>query len=247
MRYNIIYEFLNLRGGRLLRAKDFWLQYFPMGLSGVLIIGLGIAFGQPFYKMLPMLNTLVIMLLSANANRYSFLFGGLNSVLYGVVYFSEHIYFSAISSALISFPLQIFSFFNWKRRSLGKETRLARLNLRGRLIVLGATVAGYAVCYWLLLPFFGGGQQQVTLDIFLFVIGLVITVLGLLRYVETPYYNLISAIANLTMWILICVGNVANLNYVIMAAYSLFRVAQSVVTWTKQYRKGKQENAIKEA
>ena len=144
-------------------------------------------------------------------------------------------------------PLQLFSFFNWKKHADGNSTKLRTLGWRGEAVVIASTVVGCQLCYWLLLPFFGGGQQQVTLDIFLFVIGLVITVLGLLRYVETPYYNLISAVANLTMWILICVGNVANLNYVIMAAYSLFRVSQSVVTWTKQYRKGKQENAIKEA
>ena len=87
-----------------------------------------------------------------------------------------------------------------------------------------------------------GGQQQAALDIFLFVVGLVITVLGLLRYVETPYYNLISSVANMVMWILICKDNIADLNYLIMAAYSLFRVAQSVVTWTKQYQKSKKES-----
>lgn len=100
---------------------------------------------------------------------------------------------------------------------------------------------GCLFCYLFLLPFFGGGQQQAGLDIFLFVIGLVITVLSMLRYVEAPYYNIVSSAANLVMWTLICAGNIADLNYLIMAAYSFFRVVQSVITWTKQYRKSKRE------
>ena len=99
---------------------------------------------------------------------------------------------------------------------------------------------GCLCCYWFLLPFFAG-EKQAALDIFLFVIGLVITVLSMLRYVEAPYYNLISAGANLVMWTLICVGNIADLNYLIMAAYSLFRVVQSVITWTKQYQKSRKD------
>ena len=87
--------------------------------------------------------------------------------------------------------------------------------------------------------FFGGGQEQAGLDIFLFVIGLVITVLSMLRYVEAPYYNIVSSAANLVMWGLICSKNIANLNYLIMGAYSFFRVTQSVITWTKQYQKSK--------
>ena len=227
--------------------KKIWLEWVPIGICAVSILVCAFVFKQKWYKVLPTLNTLIIVLLSARVDRRSFLIGGLNAAFYGIGFFTEGLYFSVINCLLVSMPLQLFSFFNWKKHADGNSTKLRTLGLRGEAVVIAATVVGCQLCYWLLLPFFGGGQQQVTLDIFLFVIGLVITVLGLLRYVETPYYNLISAIANLTMWILICVGNVANLNYVIMAAYSLFRVAQSVVTWTKQYRKGKQENGMKEA
>ena len=81
------------------------LDWIPVAVTAALIVTLGVIYRQPFYKMLPMLNTLVIMLLSANANRYSFLFGGLNSVVYGIVYLSEHVYFSAISVKHCQHPL----------------------------------------------------------------------------------------------------------------------------------------------
>ena len=226
--------------------KKIWLEWVPIGICAVAILVCAFLFQQKWYKVLPTLNTLMILLLSARVDRRSFLIGGLNAAFYGIGFFTEGLYFSVINCLLVSMPLQLFSFFNWKKHADGNSAKLRTLGWRGEAVVISSTVVGCQLCYWLLLPFFEGGQQQVALDIFQFVIGLVITVLALLRYVETPYYNLISAIANLVMWILICVKNVANLNYVIMAAYSLFRVSQSVVTWTKQYQKSKKEEAQKE-
>lgn len=227
--------------------KKIWLEWVPIGICAVAILVCAFVFKQKWYKVLPTLNTLIILLLSARVDRRSFLIGGLNAAFYGIGFFSEGLYFSVINCLLVSMPLQLFSFFNWKKHADGNSAKLRTLGWRGEAVVISSTVVGCQLCYWLLLPFFEGGQQQVMLDIFLFVIGLVITVLALLRYVETPYYNLISAIANVVMWVSICTGNIANINYLIMAAYSLFRVAQSAITWTKQYKKSQKEEAPKEA
>lgn len=227
--------------------KKIWLEWVPIGICAVAILVCAFVFKQKWYKVLPTLNTLIILLLSARVDRRSFLIGGLNAAFYGIGFFTEGLYFSVINCLLVSMPLQLFSFFNWKKHADGNSAKLRTLGWRGEAVVIASTVVGCQLCYWLLLPFFEGGQQQVMLDIFLFVIGLVITVLALLRYVETPYYNLISAIANVVMWVSICTGNIANINYLIMAAYSLFRVAQSAITWTKQYKKSQKEEAPKEA
>ena len=221
--------------------KKIWLEWVPMGVCAVAILVCAFVFGQKWYKVLPTLNTLVILLLSARVDRRSFLLGGLNAALYGIGYLGEGLYFSVINCLLVSMPLQVFSFFNWKKHADGNSTKLRTLGWKGEILVISSTVIGCLLCHWFLLPFFTG-EKQAALDIFLFVIGLVITVLSMLRYVEAPYYNLISSAANLTMWTLICAGNIADLNYLIMAAYSLFRVVQSVVTWTKQYQKSQKES-----
>ncbi|MBR5119853.1 MAG: nicotinamide mononucleotide transporter [Clostridia bacterium] len=231
---------------RNINHKKIWLEWVPIGICAVAILTCAFVFKQKWYKVLPTLNTLVILLLSARVDRRSFLIGGLNAAFYGIGFFTEGLYFSVINCLLVSMPLQLFSFFNWKKHADGNSAKLRTLGWRGEAVVISSTVVGCQLCYWLLLPFFEGGQQQVMLDIFLFVIGLVITVLALLRYVETPYYNLISAIANVVMWVSICTGNIANINYLIMAAYSLFRVAQSAITWTKQYKKSQKEEVPKE-
>ena len=230
---------------RNINHKKIWLECVPIGICAIAILTCAFVFKQKWYKVLPTLNTLIILLLSARVDRRSFLIGGLNAAFYGIGFFTEGLYFSVINCLLVSMPLQLFSFFNWKKHADGNSAKLRTLGWRGEAVVISSTVVGCQLCYWLLLPFFEGGQQQVMLDIFLFVIGLVITVLALLRYVETPYYNLISAIANVVMWVSICTGNIANINYLIMAAYSLFRVAQSAITWTKQYQKSKKRGSPK--
>ena len=222
--------------------KKIWLEWVPMGVCAVAILTCAFVFGQKWYKVLPTLNTLIILLLSARVDRRSFLLGGLNAAFYGVGYFTEGLYFSVINCLLVSMPLQLFSFFNWKKHADGKSTKLRTLGWKGEIVVVSLTVVGCLCCHWFLLPFFAG-EKQAALDIFLFVIGLVITVLSMLRYVEAPYYNLISSMANLVMWILICTQNIADLNYLIMAAYSFFRVVQSAINWTKQYQKGKRETS----
>jgi nicotinamide mononucleotide transporter PnuC len=227
--------------------KKIWLEWVPIGICAVAILACAFMFQQKWYKVLPTLNTLVILLLSARVDRRSFLIGGLNAAFYGIGYFSEGLYFSVINCLLVSMPLQLFSFFNWKKHADGNSTKLRTLGWKGEIVVLSSMGIGCVLCYAFLLPFFGGGQQQAGLDIFLFVIGLVITVLSMLRYVEAPYYNIVSSAANLVMWGLICSKNIANLNYLIMGAYSFFRVTQSVITWTKQYKKSKNEEPEKVA
>lgn len=230
-----------------MNRKKIWLEWVPIGICAVAILVCAFVFEQKWYKVLPTLNTLIILLMSARVDRRSFLLGGFNAAFYSIGYLTEGLYFTVINCLLVSMPLQLFSFFNWKKHADGNSTKLRTLGWKGEAVVISSTVIGCQLCYWFVLPFFEGKQQQPALDIFLFVIGLVITVLALLRYVETPYYNLISSLANLVMFVLVCSKNIANLNYLIMAAYSFFRVAQSAISWTKQYRKNQKESSPKGA
>ena len=95
-----------------MNRKKVWLEWVPMGVCAVAILTCAFVFGQKWYKVLPTLNTLVILLLSARVDRRSFLLGGLNAALYGIGYLGEGLYFSVINCLLVSMPLQLFSFFH---------------------------------------------------------------------------------------------------------------------------------------
>ena len=99
-----------------------------IAITFILILTTGIVFGQAFWKMLPLFISLVVMLLQAKVNRYAYLLGGLNSILYAVAYFSMGIRESALSALLMSFPLQVITFILWQRKTRGNVTALRKLN-----------------------------------------------------------------------------------------------------------------------
>ena len=80
-------------------------------MAAILIIVFAFLQKQSVIKTLPTLITLVVQIFMVKANRVAFLVGGANAVLYGFSYYSEGLCFSAISNALISAPIMIFSFF----------------------------------------------------------------------------------------------------------------------------------------
>ena len=116
--------------------------------AAVLIIVFAILREQSFLKTLPTLVTLVVQLLLVRANRYAFLLGGTNALIYGAAYLSEGLYFSCISAVLMSAPLQYYSFVVWSRRREKPVGGLRFLSPGKLLATVGATVAIWLVCYF---------------------------------------------------------------------------------------------------
>ena len=223
----------NLQRERTL-PKRFWSEIVPTVLVAVLILVFAFWKEQTVLKTLPTLITLVVQILMAHANRYGFLLGGCNAALYGIGYLTEGLYFSAGSSILFSFPMQIWSFFHWKKHSSGQTVELRVLRLRFRVLTVAGTLAGWFFCLFVLRPLFSDAVFP-ELDAYLFVSGVVVTVLMGFRIVEAQYLNLISGVLNLILWILIVIKDPADMNYLIISVYNLIRTAEAAVRWTVQY------------
>ena len=200
----------------------------------VLIITFAIINDQRFFKVLPTIVSLIVMLLSARANRYTFLIGGCNSALYGIVYFSEGVYFAAISALFVSFPMQIFSFINWKKHSKDKfGTQLKRLPPRWLILLPALMIPAWLGAYYGLSAFISGHYPKI--DSLAFVLGLLVTILSMLRFIESQYINLIACSINIVLWILISIESPNNINFVFISIYNFIMVSESVVVWTKKY------------
>ena len=196
------------------------------------------------FKTLPTLVTLVVQLLLMSANKYGFLLGGTNAAIYGIVYIISGAPFSAASALLISFPLQIYSFFNWKKNSQGKTVALRWLPLYGKITVLCITVALWAFCYFVLAKYEILPCKIPLLDTIIFTIGTVVTVLSSIRYIDSQYMNTISCVCGLIMWTLFTIEDpAANISHAIIAVYNLYCVSLTAVNWTLIYNKNK-KNAV---
>ena len=223
--------------------KELFIDYIPTLLVGVLIIVFAILRQQAFIKTLPTLVTLVVLIMSVRANRYAFLVGASNCILYTIAYVNEGVIFSAASAFLVSMPIQIFSFFVWSKHKEGK-TRSRLLSMKWWQLLLSIVVIfpAWAGCYFGLGAFFDGNMA--ILDSLCFVLGLLISLLVAFRFIEGQYFNVVSCIIALVMWIFICIENPSNINFLIISGYNLFRTIQGAVNWTLIKRRQKNERAV---
>ena len=221
--------------------KELFIDYIPTVLVGIMILVFAVRNGQTVIKTLPTLITLVVMLMSVRANRYAFLVGASNSVLYGIAYVIEGVYFSAANAFLVSMPIQIFSFFVWRKHKTDKtKSELIRMKWWQLLLSVLVIFPAWAGCYFGISGFIGGSEPL--LDSLTFVLALLISVLVAFRYIEGQYFNIISCVIGLVMWILIFIENPSNINFVLISCYNLFRTVQAAINWTVLYIKAKKEN-----
>lgn len=223
--------------------KELFLDYIPTLLAAVFIIVFAVLNEQSFLKTLPTLITLGVLIMSVRANRYAFLVGAANCVLYTIAYMSEGLYFSAANAFLVSMPIQVFSFFVWSRHKDGK-TRSKLVTMKPWLLILTivSIFPAWAGCYFGMGAFFEGNMAL--LDSLIFVIGIVISILVAFRFVEGSYFNVVSCVLNLAMFIILCIESPNNVNFLIISIYNLFRTVQAAVNWTLLYKRSKNERAV---
>lgn len=220
------------------KRKIFLVDTLPMILAGAGILFFSILNHQHPVKTLPTLISLAVMLLAARANRYSYLLGAMNVLLYTVGYFMEGLVFSIVSAILISFPMQLWTFFNWKRHTSGSRVCFRRLNARQWALALGGLGMLWGGCMLFLRPLFASAAHP-GLDALMFVIDIVSTLLTALVFVESQYIKSAGTLVYLVMWTSIVMKNPENMNYLIIGFYNVWRVFQCAIVWTKQAKTGK--------
>lgn len=206
-----------------------------IAVTFVSILVTGIVFHQEFWRMLPLFISLVVMLLQAKVNRYAYLIGGLNSILYAVAYFSMGIREAALSALLTSFPFQIVTFILWQRKTKGNVTKLRKLNI---LAIIGITAA--FVLSWVVMFFWFPHDKTastftVVMDTTTTLLGFVTTMLTLLRFREYIVTQIIATPLTLAMHVMIMVrGDMANITYVIYTVYTIICLVMALIRIRKQ-------------
>lgn len=217
-------------------------EYFPAVLVAILIIVFAVRNEQSFLKTLPTLVTLVVQIMMVHANRYGFLVGGCNAALYGVGYLLEGLYFSAASAILFSFPMQIWSFFHWRKHSDGQRVFFRLMKPWVTVCTVLGMLAAWWACLQLLSPLFQDATYP-ALDAYSFVSGIVVTVLMTFRFVEAQYLSLIAGMVTVSMWILIVLQRPFDVNFLIISIYNVILTFRACASWTCLYRRQNKNKA----
>ena len=189
-----------------------------MAVTAVLITATGVAFKQPFLNMLPLYVSLTVALLQSRVSRAAHLIGACNSLLYAAVYAHFRLYASAAYAALFSSTIQFATYFRWKSRPQGQSTLFRALTNRQRARV----AAMFALCWgaaWLVLSRVGSGYR--ILDISTSLLGILISLLTMLAYIEYAPLMILSGTVNIMLYIAMLREHPAQITYLIYALYSM--------------------------
>jgi nicotinamide mononucleotide transporter PnuC len=196
-------------------------------------------FKQSFLRILPLYISLLVLFLQSGVNRFAPLIGGINSVIYAVVYFYYGLYATALFSLLFSAPLQIITFIRWSHHRVGNTTELRKLSTKQRLTIISIFVLVWAlVCYILIRV----SSDYALLDTSVSLLGILTTFLMLFGYIEYTVLQVVSGVVTIALYINMIVNGVSEqVPYLVFAIYSLICICISVKTARKLFKH--QENS----
>lgn len=207
-------------------------------VMATLITASALYFHQSFFRILPLYISLFVMILSANVSRYAYLTGGLNSILYAVIYFYYGVYGVAFQAMFFSFPVQIITFIRWKKDSVNNDVKLKKMNLKQRII----TVFAFLVCWSAVLFILNRlGSSYAITDTTSSLLGILISILTAMAYIEYTYLMIPSGIMNIVLYIQMIADKPEQTPYLIYGIYSFICITVQFMNARKLH---KEQNKI---
>ena len=210
-------------------------------ITEIAILIAGILCKQEFFLMIPLFISLFVMAFQSEANRMGALLGAVNSLIYTGAYIYMGVYASAASAVLFSFPIQLMTFFRWKKNAYKKTVIFRRMSNKMRLVwsaVLLVVWVGVAVAFMQL------DYEYAVLDSISFLLGFVVPVLTMLAYVEYTYLWIVSAFTGLIVNIQMVINNPKEITYLIYGVYALYCVIMAFINVQKFYKEQQNEKQM---
>lgn len=217
--------------------KDIFI-FMLMFITAIGITVAGVYYKQKFFLYMPLYVSLVIGLLQSKVNRYSCLLGSANSILYGVVYIYYKIYASAFSALVFSCPIQLITFIRWNKNKRGNSTKLNRLKLKHKLLLLVGYVVAL-VLMWFLLPLIG--SEYVFLDSATNLLGIIIYFLTMFAFVEYTTCMLANGLITIFLYVTMLEGSPDIMTHLIFSVYSFICIAFAFFEARKLYKNQQKE------
>ena len=199
----------------LLESKIFMISLITLTAVGITVSG--IITGQQFFKILPLYVSLGVMFLQSKAMRLGPLVGGLNCILYTIVYLSYGLYASALTTILMSFPIQIATFIMWSRKKSGLSTRFKTLSRPWLFAILGIMAVAYVP---LLISNKAAGGSYIELDTAGAVVAFASSALMLFAFSNYIYFQITGCFISMLLYIFMLRDTPEQLCYLIYNIYS---------------------------
>ena len=210
--------------------------------TGIAIFVAGIVCKQEFFLMIPLFVSLFVMAFQSEANRIGPLIGSINSVIYTAAYIYMGVYASAASAILFSFPIQLMTFFRWKKNAYKKTAIFRKMSTKMRIVWSALFLVAWAV---IAVIFMHLDYEYAILDSCTLLFGFVIPVLTMLAYIEYTYLWIAQCVLGVFLNIQMVVNDPKETTYLIYGVYALYCVICAFINVQKFYKE--QQKALKEA
>ena len=210
-------------------------------LTGIAILASGIYFKQEFFLMIPLFISLFVMSFQSEANRIGSLIGAINAVIYTAAYLYMGVYVSAVSAFFMSVPLQLATFFNWKKNAYKKTVIFKKMSVKMRIISLVALLVSWGISAGVLTFF---KYEYAIFDTVTFLLGLAVSVLTMLAYIEYTYLWIVSSFTGLIVNIQMVINNPKEITYLIYGVYALYCVIMAFINVQKFYKEQQNEKQM---
>lgn len=197
-----------------------------------IILVTGIYYMTPLYRLLPLFVSVIVMILQSEANRYGYLLGSMNCFLYAVVYMGLGLYATASSALLLSFPIQLMTFINWKSHAFENTVVFKKMSLVMRLVVGFVTVLVFAVVICILRL---SGSDYAIFDTANSVLGMLVSLLTLFGFVEYSYIWPFCSLASVILSCQVLMQEMSQMPYFVYSLYSFCCVIMAAVNVRKLY------------
>ena len=202
-------------------------------ITGIAIAVAGIVCRQEFFLMIPLFISLFVMGFQSEANRIGPLCGAINSLIYTGAYIYMGVYASAASAFLFSFPVQLMTFFRWKKNAYKKTVVFRRMSNKMRLLWSAVLLAVWGV---LAAVFYHLDYEYALLDSISFLLGFVVPVLTMLAYVEYTYLWIVTAVITVLLSVQMVMNDYKETTYLIYAVYCFYCIICAFINVRKFYK-----------
>ncbi len=230
---------MNITKKEILKNKKFWVIICMF----IAITTTGIIFGQKWYRILPLYISLFVMMMQAKANRYGYIIGGLNAVLYAIVNVSLKLYAAAVSAFFFSFPMQIFTFILWNKRAYKQSTEFRKFSKKQSIIFYALLVIVWIIAFF---ATENSDSPYRILDNTSSILGIAVTIICLFSFIEYTYLQLVSSVLTIFLYIQMITDNPAQITYLIYSCYSFACVFMGTKYVRKLYKEQNQSEKQKE-
>lgn len=174
-----------------------------------------ICYKPSIFLCIPLLVSPAVMFLQTKVSRYAFMLGAINSILYAIAYAKMTLYATASYSVLVSFPLQLATFFNWSHHTQKRKTDLKQMSHLTLLITVMIIIGGVVL---LCMIFSRLNSQYLFFDNCITILGIAATILCMLRYREYTILQILCNSISLIMFFIMLSDDPSKIIWIINAS-----------------------------